>query len=295
MHQPKQIARLLLLAAGTVSGLWPGSPAMGQSGNGVPVTTVRPVREDVPVLTRAIGTVQAFQTVVIRARVDGTLDKVLFTEGQQVQPGDLLAQLDPRPYQAALDQAIARRAADEALLANARGDLLRYTELAQSQVASRQRLELQRANVAQAEANVRGGDAAIAAAQLNLGFTQITSPIAGRVGLRQLDPGNYVRTADPASTGIVTIAQIHPIALIYTMPQDTLPQVQQAMRRGKLQVLAYSSDDRTKLSEGELVTIDSAIDASTGTIKLKAVLCQHGRQSVAGPVRERPHPARHTT
>ncbi len=247
-----------------------GAAAWAQDG-GVPVTTTRPVREDVPVLARAIGTVQAFQTVVIRARVDGTLDKVLFTEGQQVKPGDVLAQLDPRPYQATLDQAIAKRAADEALLANARGDLLRYVELAQSQVASRQRLDLQRANVAQAEANVRGGDASIAAAQLNLTFTQITSPIEGRVGLRQLDPGNYVRAADAASTGIVTIAQIHPIALIYTLPQDALPKVQQAMRRGKLQVLAYSSDDRTKLSEGELLTIDSAIDASTGTIKLKAV------------------------
>ncbi len=251
-------------------GIWPGAVARAQN-NAVPVTIVRPIREDVPVLARAIGTVQAFQTVVIRARVDGTLDDVLFTEGQQVKPGDVLARLDPRPYQAVLDQAVAKRAADEAVLANARGDLLRYAELAQSQVASRQRLDLQRANVAQAEANVHGGDASIAAAQLNLSFTQITSPIEGRVGLRQLDPGNYIRTADPASTGIVTIAQIHPIALTYTLPQDVLPQVQQAMRRGKLQVLAYSSDDHTKLGEGDLLTIDSVIDASTGTIKLKAV------------------------
>ena len=271
MHIPRRITGLLIFLAVPLLAVWPGPAALGQGSSGIPVTVVTPGREDVPILTRAIGTVQAFQSVVIRARVDGTLDQVLFTEGQQVKAGDVLARLDPRPYQALLDQAIAKRAADEALLANARSDLLRYAELAQSQVASRQRLELQRANVAQAEANVRGGDAAIAAAQLNLSFTQIVSPIEGRVGLRQLDSGNYIRTADPASTGIVTIAQIHPIALIYTLPQDALPQVQQAMRRGKLQVLAYSSDDRTKLSEGELLTIDSAIDASTGTIKLKAV------------------------
>jgi len=253
--------------------LCPVAPARAQpaASPAVPVTTVLPVREDVPVLARAIGTVQAFQSVVVRARVDGTLDKVLFTEGQQVKPGDVLAQLDPRPYQAILDQALAKRAADEALLANARGDLVRYADLAQSQTASRQRLDLQRANVAQAEANVHGDDASISAAQLNLNFTRITAPLEGRIGLRQIDPGNYIRAADPASTGIVTITQIHPIALIYTLPQDTLPQVQQAMRQGKLQVLAYSSDDRTKLSEGELLTIDSAIDAATGTIRLKAV------------------------
>jgi len=268
-----QIIRLLLLTLALVIGPWLSASVHAQSSApaGVPVTVITPVRADVPVLARSIGTVQAFQSVVIRARVDGTLDKVLFTEGQQVKPGDVLAQLDPRPYQAALDQAIAKRTADEAMLANARGDLVRYADLAQSQVASRQRLDLQRANVAQAEANLRGGDALIAAAQLNLSFTQIKSPIEGRVGLRQLDPGNYIRTADPASTGIVTIAQIHPIALIYTLPQDALPQLQQAMRKGKLRVLAFSSDDRTKLSEGELSTIDNAIDASTGTIKLKAV------------------------
>jgi len=268
-----QMIRPLLSLATLLSSLWLAIPPRAEvlGGAAIPVTVVMPVREDVPVLARAIGTVQAFQSVVIRARVDGTLDKVLFTEGQQVKPGEVLARLDPRPYQAALDQAVAKRAADEAMLANARGDLVRYADLAQSQVASRQRLELQRANVAQAEANVHGGDASIAAAQLNLDFTRITAPIEGRVGLRQIDPGNYIRAADPASTGIVTIAQIHPIALIYTLPQDALPEVQQAMRQGKLQVLAYGSDDRTKLSEGELLTIDSAIDASTGTIKLKAV------------------------
>lgn len=262
-----------MLATALLIGLGPGAPVQAQpsGGPGVPVTVVSPVREDVPVLARAIGTVQAFQSVLVRARVDGTLDKVLFTEGQQVRPGDLLAQLDPRPYRAALDQAVAKRAADAALLANARSELVRYADLAQSQAASRQRLELQRANVAQAEANVQGGNAAVSAAQLNLDFTEITAPLEGRVGLRQIDPGNYIRAADPASSGIVTITQIHPIAALYTLPQDIMPQLQQAMRGGKLQVTAYSSDDRTELSKGELLTIDSAIDPSTGTIRLKAV------------------------
>ena len=220
---------------------------------------------------RAIGTVQAFQSVTVRARVDGTLDRVLFTEGQYVKPGDVLAQLDPRPYQAILDQALARKASDLSMAASARSDLSRYDNLAASQVASQQKLEQVRATLAQAEAAVRGDDAAIAAAQLNLGFTRITSPIEGRVGLRQIDAGNFIRAADPNTTGIVTIAQIHPISLIFTLPQDSLPRVQAAMRRGKLPVMAYSSDDRTKLSDGELLTLDSSIDATTGTIKLKAV------------------------
>ena len=264
MAAPFRLRSALLLAC------LAAAPAFGQTA-GVPVTATAPRRQDVPVVARAIGTVQAFQSVVIRARVDGTLDKVLFTEGQLVKPGEVLAQLDPRPYQAILDQTAAKKAADEAVVASARSDLQRYAELAASQVASRQKLEQIRASVAQSEAAVRGDDAAIAAAQLNLGFTRITSPIEGRAGLRQVDAGNFIRAADPATTGIVTVAQIHPISLVFTLPQDILPRVQAAMRRAKLPVMAYSSDDRTKLSEGELLTLDSSIDAATGTIKLKAV------------------------
>ena len=226
-------------------------------------------------VARAIGTVQAFQSVLVRARVDGTLDKILFTEGQMVKPGDVLALLDPRPYQAVLDEAVARKAADEANLVAARYDLKRYTDLAASQVASQQKLEQTKAVVAAGEASIHGDDAQIAAAQLNLDFTRITSPVQGRVGLRMIDPGNYIRAADTSSTGLVMIAQIQPIALTFTLPQDQLPAVQAAMAReaghGKLQVAAYSSDDKMELSEGELLTIDSAIDSSTGTIKLKAV------------------------
>ena len=252
----------LLLAANAVAQVPP---------NGVPVSTAPVVRRDVPVVLRALGTVQPFQTVTVRARVDGTLDRVLFQEGQMVKPGELIAQLDPRPYQAVLDQVLAKKAADGATLASARSDLVRYTELAGAQIASRQKFEQARAALAQAEAVVRGDDASIAAAQLNLGFTQIVSPIEGRAGLRQIDPGNLIRAADPAATGIVTITQIHPIALLFTLPQDALPQVQAAMRHGPLPVMVSSGDGKTTLSEGRLMTIDSAIDPSTGTIKLKAV------------------------
>lgn len=256
-------ATILLLAA--------ACSAAAQAQTAVPVTTAAAQKQDVPVLQRAIGTVVAFQSVLIRARVDGTLDKVLFTEGQTVRPGDLLAQLDPRPYQAVLDEAQAKKASDEANLAAAQADLVRYNDLANSQVASRQKQEQSKAAVLAGQAAVRGDDAQIAAAALNLDFTRITSPLSGRVGLRLIDPGNYIRAADTGSTGLVNIAQIQPIAITFTLPQDALPAVQAAMRRSKLAVTAYSSDDRTRLSEGELLTVDSAIDTSTGTIKLKAV------------------------
>ena len=247
------------------------SVPVGAWAQAVPVTVAEARSQDVPVAQRAIGTVQAFQSVLIRVRVDGTLDSVKFQEGQHVKPGDVLAQLDPRPYQAVLDQVLAKRAADEATLAQARLDLVRYNELAQSQAASRQKQEQIRATVAQSEATVRGDDATIAAAQLNLSFTRITAPIEGRVGLRAIDPGNFIRAADPGATGLVTIAQIQPVAVLFTLPQDAMPQLRAAMRRGRLPIQAFASDDRTPLGEGELLTLDSAIDATTGTIKLKAI------------------------
>ena len=154
---------------------------------------------------------------------------------------------------------------------NNKSDLVRYTDLAQSQAASRQKLDQIKASVAQGEAAVRGDDAQIAAAQLNLDFTRIASPIAGRVGLRLVDAGNFIRVADPNGSGLVSITQIQPIALTFTLPQDLLPKVQAAMRRTRLPVLAFTSDGTTRLAQGELLTIDSAIDQTTGTIKLKAV------------------------
>ena len=262
----------IALLAGAAAAWAQSAPPPGNAPQGgVPVTTAEVARQNVPVVLRTLGTVQPFQTVTVRARVDGTLDKIFFTEGQTVKPGDLLAQIDPRPYQAILDQANAKKSADEASLASVRSDLARYAELSNAQIASKQKYEQTRALMGQGEANVRGDDAAIAAAQLNLSFTRITSPIEGRVGLRPLDVGNFIRVADGNTTGIATITQIHPIALTFTLPQDALGRVQAAMRAGKLPVAAYSADEKRKLADGELLTIESAIDASTGTIKLKAV------------------------
>jgi membrane fusion protein, multidrug efflux system len=239
-------------------------------GQGVPVTVVSAARRDFPLLLRNIGTVQAFKSVLVRNRVDGTLDQVLFTEGQEVQRGDVLAQLDPRPYQAALDQAMAKKASDEATLANAKIDLNRYTQLARSQFASMQQVDSQTALVAQLTASLRGDDATIETARLNLDFARITAPISGKVGLRLVDEGNFLRAADTTNPGIVTITQVHPISVVFSVPQARLGAVRAAMAGGKLPVVAYTQDDRTKLADGELLTTDNAIDASTGTIRMKA-------------------------
>ncbi|MSO91249.1 MAG: efflux RND transporter periplasmic adaptor subunit [Acetobacteraceae bacterium] len=234
----------------------------------VPVTTALATIQDVPVFLRGLGTVQAYRSVTVRARVDGVIDRIIFTEGQDVRPGDLLAQIDPRPNQAALDQAIARKAANQALLDAAEVDLDRYIQLARTEAASRQRLDTIRAQVGQLTAAIQGDKANIAAAKLNLDYTHILAPIEGRVGLRLVDQGNFVRQAE--SQGIVTLSQMRPISVIFTLPQDTLPRITQAMARGRVAMQAYASDDRTLLDEGELLTPDSAIDPATGTIKLKA-------------------------
>jgi multidrug efflux system membrane fusion protein len=234
----------------------------------VPVTTAPVTRRDVPVILTGLGSVQAYETVLVRARVDGTLNRIAFTEGQEVHPGDLLAVIDPRPYQATLEQTVARRAADVAQLANARADLARTQSLAQSSFASRQSLDTQRALVDQLLAIIQGDDATIAQAKLNLDFTRITSPIEGKVGLKQVDAGNIVHATD--TNGIVTITQIRPISVVFTLPQDNLPAIIAEMRKGKLTVQAFSADDKTKLGTGTLLTTDNAIDPATGTIRLKA-------------------------
>jgi membrane fusion protein, multidrug efflux system len=240
------------------------SPASG----GVPVQVAKATLQDVPVTMSNIGTVQAYQSVLVRARVDGTLEKVLFREGQEVNPGDLLAEIDPRPYAAALAQALAKRAADQAMLVGAQKDLSRYSNLAKDQFGSVQTVDQQTAMVGQDQANLAADAAAIATAQLNLQFCDITSPIQGRVGLRQVDPGNLIHATD--TNGIVTITQIRPISVIFTLPQDALPVVQDAMRTGTLPVVAYTADNKTELGTGALETIDNQIDQTTGTMKLKA-------------------------
>jgi multidrug efflux system membrane fusion protein len=234
------------------------------------VTVGKPVRQSVPVFLRGLGLVAASKTVIIRPRVDGTIDRVAFTEGDELAAGALIAQLDPRPYQAVLDQALAKKASDEANLANAKLDLRRSTQLANNQFAAQQTVDTRAAAVAQLEATIKGDDATISAARLNLEFTRITAPFDGRVGLRLVDPGNFVRAADNTSPGIVSLSQIRPISVTFTVAQDNLPDITAAMARGKMPVIAWSPDDKVKLAEGELLTIDNAIDATTGTIKIKA-------------------------
>ena len=234
----------------------------------IPVQITQAKRQNVPVMLANIGAVQAYQSVLVRARVDGTLTQVFFKEGQMVKAGDRLAEIDPRPYAAALAQAMAKKAADTAMLETAQKDLARYSSLAKDQFGSRQQVDQQTGQVGQFQAAMQGDDAAIATARLNLEFCNITSPITGRTGLRQVDPGNLIHSSD--STGIVTITQLQPIAVIFTLPQDDLPAIHDAMRGATVPVLAYTADDRTELGRGKLLTIDNQIDQTTGTIRLKA-------------------------
>ena len=235
---------------------------------GVPVQVVKATAADVPVTLSNIGAVQAYNSVLVRARVDGTLEQVLFHEGQDVTKGQLLAIIDPRPYAAVLAQALAKQAADQAMLASANKDLTRFSNLARDKFGTAQSVDQQTAKVGQISATIQGDAATIAAARLNLDFTQIKAPIAGRVGLRQVDAGNLIHASD--AQGIVTINQIHPIAVVFSLPQDDLPQVQAGMHADPLPVRATSSDGKTQLGQGTLLTIDNAVDPATGTFKLKA-------------------------
>lgn len=234
----------------------------------VPVTITKATRQDVPVWLTGLGMVQALNTVLVRARVDGTLQKFAVTEGQMVTRGTLLAVIDPRPYQAVLDQALAKKAQDEAQLVNAKLDLQRYSTLATKDFASRQQVDTQVALVNQTRAALKGDDAAIESAQLNLGFCFISAPFDGRIGLRRVDPGNLVHATDAG--GIVTITQVQPITVMFTLPQADLPAIITAMGKGAMTVVARTSDTKLALAQGTLLTPDNAIDATTGTIRLKA-------------------------
>ncbi len=264
---------VLLVAMGVGGHQWLTTPSVAQSPPpappAVPVSTARATRQDYPVFLTGLGAAQALNSVLVRSRVDGTLMDVPVTEGQEVKKGDVIAIIDPRPFKAALDQAMARKQQDEAQLANVKRDVGRTQSLVKQDFASRQTLDTQESQVDQLTAAIAGDQAAIEAAQLNLSYCYITSPIAGRVGLRMVDPGNLIHASD--STGIITVTQIRPIAVTFTLPQQDLPQISAAMGRGKLPVRALAPDGKTNLGTGELLTIDSAIDQTTGTIKLKAV------------------------
>jgi membrane fusion protein, multidrug efflux system len=258
-----------LVAGGPMSGIAQPVPT-------VPVTVTTASKQDVPVWLRGLGTVQAYYAVQLRPRVDGTLMQVPVSEGQDVKQGALLAVIDPRPYQAALDAAMAKKQQDEAQLSNARADLARYDALVHRDFASRQQLDTQQAMVKQFSAAILGDDAQIEAARLNLSFCYITSPFDGRIGLRNVDPGNMVRSAE--ATPIISVTQIEPIAVTFTLPQDNLHAIMQAMEKHPLDVVVYAGDNKTELDRGVLLTPDNTIDATTGTIKLKATFPNKHRE-----------------
>jgi multidrug efflux system membrane fusion protein len=230
--------------------------------------TVAPVeKSDFPVYLTGLGTVQGFNTVLVRSRVDGQIDKVAFKEGQLVNQGDLLVEIDPRPYQAALDQAKAKKAQDEANIANANLDLQRFTKL--GEFATKQQLDTQRSTVQQLTAQIEADAAAIFNAQTQVDYTAIKSPIPGVAGLRQVDVGNIVNAS--TQTGIVTIAQIEPIAVIFTAPEEQLPYINQAQAIAPLKTIAITTDGKKPLAEGTLSVVNNQVDTTSGTIRLKAV------------------------
>jgi multidrug efflux system membrane fusion protein len=275
----------LLVAAAIGWAIWffpPAGPSTKgrdrDAGQPVPVLTAVAATKDVPIYMDGLGTVQAFYTVTMKAMVDGPLLAVNFDEGQDVHKGDVLAQIDPRTYQAALDNAIAKKAQDQAQLANARLDLVRQQKLVANNYTSAQQADTARAQVAQFEALVQQDQAQIDTARTQLSYTSVTAPIDGRTGIRQVDAGNIVHAAD--ATGIVMLTQIQPISVLFTLPQQALPAVAKAMAQanaiqGGAPALALAQDAvggaPKLLDTGSLTVLDNQVDATTGTIKLKAM------------------------
>ena len=278
MKKSRPILWIFIIAAVAVGGYYgwqrfstPEKAQTAQKGPprapAVPVS-VSPVQKvDFPVYLTGLGTVQGFNTVQVRTRVDGQIDKIAFTEGQMVNQGDLLVEIDPRPFQAVLDQAKAKKAQDEANLANANLDLQRYTKL--GEFATRQQTDTQRATVAQLTAQIAADEASISNAQTQLDYTQVKSPITGVAGLRQVDIGNIVNAS--TQTGVVTIAQVEPITVIFTAPEDQLPYISEGQKTGELKVIAFTTDGKKTLAEGKLAVINNQVDTTSGTIRLKAV------------------------
>jgi membrane fusion protein, multidrug efflux system len=278
--QSPQLASRQLLIAGAaallivalVAWAWMGrKPAdTARHPPAIPVDVALVQRADVPVYLEGLGTVQAFYTVTITARVDGQIDKVAFKEGQDVKKGDLLVQIDPRPYQAALGVAIATRDKDRAQLANAERDMQRYSELAPEDLASKQTVDTQKALTAQLAAQIKGDEAAIDNARTQLDYTTIRSPIDGRTGIRQVDPGNNVHATD--TNGMVVVTQLEPISIIFTLPEEAFGQLSEALARGAVTATALSRDDKEELDHGTVELIDNQIDQTTGTIRVKVIL-----------------------
>jgi multidrug efflux system membrane fusion protein len=236
----------------------------------VPVVAGTVAQHDVPIYLTGVGTVIAFNTVVVHSQIQGQIVSINFTEGQTVHTGDLLAQIDPRPYQAQIDQVTATRDRDQAQLVNAQANFKRYSDLGNKGWATPQLVETQQAQVAQLQAAIKADEALIEAAKVQLTYTKLTSPIDGVVGIRQVDIGNIIHPTDP--NGLVVVTQIEPISLIFTLPETDLPQIQQPQEKtkGPLTVLAYSQDDTIKLDEGTLGLVNNQILQTTGSIQLKA-------------------------
>ena len=232
----------------------------------VPVSVAPVLRRDIPVILTGLGTVQAYYTVTLKTRVDGQIMSVNFREGQDVKKGQLLAVIDPRPYEVALETAKANLARDQAQLNTAKANLARSKALLADDVVAQQDYDTQEAAAGQFSGTVLADNAAIDNAKLNLQYTRITSPLDGRIGLRLVDPGNIVHAAD--TTGLIVVTQMRPIAALFTLPEDQLPSVLEQSRKGALKVQAYSRDDQTILATGKLETVDNQIDVTTGTAKM---------------------------
>jgi len=259
---------VLVLIARQVENYRKAQAALHKEPQAIAVDTAAVTHTDVPIYLSGLGTVQAFYTVTVTARVDGELQKIAFTEGQTVHKGDLLAQIDPRPNQAAYDQALATKVKDAAQLANAKRDLERYTLLQPQDLASKQTVDTQRAAVDQLNAQLQVDQALIDNARTQLDYTRIVSPIDGRTGIRLVDPGNIVHAA--ATTGIVVVTQVQPISVIFTLPEEDLGAVNTALAAGPVNVTTLSRDGGTELDQGALTLVDNEIDQPTGTAKLKA-------------------------
>ena len=246
----------------------PGAVNSVQAPAPIPVTIAQAKKADFPVYLNGLGAVEPYQTVLIRSRVDGEVVKIAFKQGQMVKQGDVLVQIDPRPYQAALDQAVAKKAQDEATLKNARLDLVRYASLAKEDSVSAQKYDTQQATVDQLIAQIKGDQAVIDNAQTQVDYTTIRSPLSGKTGFRLVDAGNIVHAVD--TTGIVTIVQLQPIAVVFTAPEEDEPEINKALTAGAVPVTALSSDGLRTLSQGHLAVVNDAIDPASGTIGMKA-------------------------
>jgi multidrug efflux system membrane fusion protein len=271
----RQFAFLLILFAGATAGIWfsaKSSPAASEATvrmPSVPVGAAAASRRDVPAYLFGLGNVQAYNSVTIRAQIDGQITEIAFKEGQRVKTGDVLVKIDPSLYQANLDEAIAKKAQDQAQLDNSRRNLQRNAALIEKNFVARQDYDTNQARVEQFEAAVKGDEAAIENARVRLAYATIRSPLDGRVGIRLIDKGNIVHANE--TNGMVIVTQTQPINIVFTLPEQTLQTILQGMNGGTLPVTALSRDGKQQLDLGELQLIDSTVDQGTGTVRLKAV------------------------